>query len=179
MDAIPELPQNLWSIRDAAIDSIINGTKAPNLQPIYDWLEDDGWDAIVGAWSNEEMAIKLEDLAETAFDDEELAYDLDMDVKDITDEMRITRTRELINESLDDGYESPSVHSYKLLPESDESPVIGCVMEIHGQGGAVADWWGVYKNHDDFIKSIRASGLILLSELDALTDEKILSLWQG
>ena len=175
MSTIPELPQNLWSIRDAAIDSIINGTEAPNLQPIYDWLENDGWDALVGIWSNEEMAINLEYLAYTEFDADELAYDMDTDVKDITNEMRVARARELIDGVKYDGY--VSVHSYKLAQGNEKSPVIGCVMETQGQLGESVGWWGAFKNDDGFYQSLRQCDTFLLSDIDSLADEKILSLW--
>lgn len=178
MSNIPELPYNLYSVRDYAISCALKDTPEPDIQPLYDWLEEDGFDALIDAWSNEEIALKLGYLAETEFDDISLACQIDVDVKDLTDEMRIARAKELIEGAKDDGYICPSVHSYKLDQGCEDSPVIGCLMEIHGQSGPSIEWLGTFKNQDAFYDSLRQTNIMLFSDIDSFVDENILSLWK-
>lgn len=42
MSSIPEIPENLWPIRDAAIGHVLKGAPEPELKPLYDWFEVDG-----------------------------------------------------------------------------------------------------------------------------------------
>jgi hypothetical protein len=178
MNLIPELPKSLYSLRDAIINSILKSTPLPEIQPIYDWLEGDGWDALVGSWSNQEMAVKLGYLSQHQFDDSEVATQEEIEDEDVTDEMPLAYARQLIDDSIDDGYICPSIHTYKLEQGNDTSPVIGCLMEIHGQAGPAADWWGIFKNPDEFYEELNECDIVLLSKSELISDERLISLWK-
>jgi hypothetical protein len=179
MKTIPELPKSLYSLRDAIINSILKSTPVPELQPLYEWLETDGRDVLIDSWCNEEMAVNLNYLAQTEFIDSELGIQEGIKVEDVTDEMRLDYSRKVINDSVDDGYICPSIHAYKLEQDNDTSPVIGCLMEIHGQSGPVLEWWGVFKNHLDFYKALDESNFVLFSKSDELNDERLITLWKN
>lgn len=177
MNKNPELPNNLCSLRDAIVNSILKGKPIPEIQPIYEWLENEGWEALVGSWSNEEMAVNLGYLSQTQFDDSECAAHEDIEINDITNAIRLAYARQIIEDSIEDGYICPSVHTYKLQHEYDASPVIGCLLEIHGQEGPVTNWWGVFKNSDDFYTTLNESDIVLLSKSEWFNDERLISLW--
>jgi hypothetical protein len=178
MSSIPEIPEHLWPIRDAAIDHVLNGTPEPELKPLYDWFEVDGWDAVINAWAHEDMALNLFYLAQNIFEDDEMAACEGIEVDEITDELRIKYAREIIEQGYEDEYLTPSLHSCELKRADGDSVILGCVMEIHGQGGPYLNWWGLFKTQDDFYDSIRNSGYIIESDLEGISDEKILSLWE-
>lgn len=179
MSSTPEIPEYLWPIRDAAIDHVLKGTPEPDLKPLYDWFEVDGWDAVINAWAHEDMAFNLFYLAQGVFEDYEMAAYESIEVDEITDELRISYARGRIHSGYEDEYLTPSLHSCELKRGVGDSVILGCVMEIHGQGEPYLNWWGLFKSQDDFYDSIRNSGYIIESHLEGITDEKILSLWEN
>jgi hypothetical protein len=179
MSSIPEIPEHLWPIRDAAIDHVLKGTPEPDLKPLYDWYEVDGWDAVISAWTHEAMAFNLFYLAQNTFEDNEMAACEGIEVDEITDELRISYARGRIESGYEDEYLTPTLHSCELKRADWDSVILGCVMEIHGQGGLYLNWWGLFKTQDDFYDSIRNSGYIIESDLEGITDEQILSLWES
>jgi hypothetical protein len=179
MSSIPEIPESLWSIRDAAIDHILKGTPEPELKPLYDWFEFDGWDAVTSAWTHEDMTLNLFQLAQYTFEDDEMAACEGIEVDEITDELRISYARGCIERSYDDEYLTPTLHSCELKRANGDAVILGCVMEIHGQGEPYLNWWGLFKTQAEFYDSIRNSGFIIDSDEEGITDEKILSMWQS
>jgi hypothetical protein len=170
--SIPELPENLWPLRDAAIDHILNGTTDPDMQPIYEWLEGDGWEAMIDAWANEDICFNLKSLAQGSFNDEDLA-------DWVTDADRLHYAKVLIKkEMVDDDGLNPSLHSYKLKRSNGDSVILGCKVVVAGQSGNFLTWIGLFKTQDDFYDYIRKSGYMIYREFNELTDEKILSLWE-
>ena len=178
MSSIPEIPESLWPIRDAAIAHVLNGTPEPDLKPLYDWFEVEGWDAIIDAWAYEDMAFNLFYLSQGKFEDSEMATCEGLEIKELTDELRISYARACIESGHEDEYLTPSLHSCELKRDDGELVILGCVMEIHGQGGPYLNWWGLFKNQAEFYDSIRNSGYIIESDLEGITDEKILSMWE-
>jgi len=178
----PVLPSNLWPLRDAIIEHAHGKARKPrNLKRLHDWLEDDGWDSLVGESSKYEMAIKLYDLAYQQFSDSEFRAVEGLNPGDvITDDRRLTYARELISAACsgDDGYLCPTLHSYKLERQDGASAIVGALVEIHGQGGAVAVWQGIYATREDFFAAMKRCDVWLIEDVKEIDDARILALWE-
>lgn len=177
---LPQLPELLYAERDKVIESACTGKACPEaLIKIQQWLENDGWDALVGNLSNETMALDLPQLADGSFNDGEYIDGWLGDDIPITNEMRIAHARMLISQTTvsDDGYLCPSIYSYPLQNESGNTAVIGCVMPMLGQSGPQTNWWGVYKSHENFLEALKNNNLVPFEMLDNLSDKELLSFW--
>ena len=177
----PELPQKFWKIRDVAVEHVLSNLPLPvDLADLHEWLATDGWDDLLAAWINEDVALNLEGWAPYKFYDSALrdAEDLDESVA-ITDQMRVRYAREAISYAVEnsDGDDSPSVHSFPIERTDGERAILGCTVEIHGQYGPVPKWHGVFADKDDFYKHLRAAGFLFHSEAAEIGDAKILALW--
>jgi hypothetical protein len=175
----PALPKNLWPIRDGIVEHVLTGAPLPqDYGLLHQWLEGAGWDALTNGMGDDEMAINLAFLS-MSFADSELSSYEDIDEERICDVDRITFARDLIARTVDecDGYLNPSVHCYKMVREDGRSAVVACTIEIHGQGGPVANWCGFYSSEEDFLKTVKGPGLVLWKDIENLEDSELLSLW--
>ena len=176
-----ELPKKFWRTRDALVEHLLSSSPLPpDLADLQEWLANDGWDDLLSAWIDEDVALNLEGWAEYKFSDSSLrdAEDLDESVA-ITDQMRVKYAREAISYAVEnsDGDDSPSVHSFPIERADGERAVLGCTVEIHGQYGPVPQWHGVFADRDDFYRHLRAAGFLFHSEADEIGDAEILALW--
>lgn len=176
MMKVPTLTSNLVDAIDSAVKSLKEGKNATDLKDIYAWLENDGWDLLFSEQGHQGLAINLRKISEFRFDENELSSVYEIPIKKITDVIRIKYSRESIDSLIDDDYFVPSVHTFSL-DDVENPPVIGCLIEVHGQAGPVLDWWGLYKNRDDFFRALDDSNIIL-SDKDEISDERLLSLWK-
>ena len=177
----PELPKKFWKIRDALVEHLMSNSRLPaGLADLQEWLATDGWDDLLAAWINEDVALKYGRL-EDRFSDSYLSDSECLDASDvITDSMRIDFARSAIRSLIldSDGYYNPSVHSFPIERDDGESAVLGCTVEIHGQYGPVPQWHGVFADKDDFYKYLRDAGFLFHSEADEIGDAEILASWQ-
>lgn len=179
--ATSELPRKFWKTRDALVEHRLSKSPLPTgLSDLQEWLATDGWDDLLAAWIDEDVALNLKGWATHKFFDSALrdAKDLDEAVA-ITDQMRVRHAREAISYAVEtsDGDDSPSVHSFAIKRADGECAVLGCTVEIHGQYGPVPQWHGVFADKDDFYRYLRAAGFLFHSEADEIGDADILSLW--
>jgi len=176
-----EFPKELISINDAIVAHIHNGADMPNnVEELENWLERDGWDYLIGDEGFIGYAVDLHHLANFRFDDSELRYEYELeDTAQITDAMRVQYGNKLIDEAIaeNDGYICPSVHCVEIS-SGGKSAFIGCLIEIHGQGGPVSYWQGAYKSQDDFLKAIRENHVVMFDEIKNIKDEEMLTLWK-
>lgn len=180
MGYLIEFPAELKKISDIVVENTLQGILPPdNIKLIYDWLEVEGWDDLLG--NLDTWAINLNYLAQHEFDDESLKYYLEdfhdkLNV-DINDEVRLSYAKELIqNESGDNG-RVVSVNSYKLEREDGKLSYIGCYIEMQGQGGPAPQWCGIFKSKEEFIDFIKKSGFVFTEEIGLIVDDVILNLW--
>lgn len=175
-----ELPKRFWKARDATIEHVLSKAPLPAaLADLQEWLAVDGWDDLLAAWINEDVALKYERF-EDKFSDSYLSDSEFLDTSDvITNSMRIDFARSTIRTLiLDiDGHYNPSVHSFPIERGDGERAVLGCTVEIHGQYGPVPQWHGVFADKDDFYKYLRNAGFLFHSEADEIGDAEILALW--
>jgi len=174
------LPNKLIPIRNQVVDHVRKNTPAPNnLSELVSWLETDGWDLLVGAWSDERMILKLYELAYLKFNDSELGdYEDPQDV--ITDELRLAFAYKRIAEEFDsgDGSTCPSVHTVELRNDNDDTAILGWLVEIHGQAGHYPNFWGAYSSKEKFYQELRDTEHLFLEDDKEFNDKKILELWQ-
>jgi len=177
-----KLPNKFWRTRDALVEHLLsNSPLPPDLADLQEWLANDGWDDLLAAWINEDVALNLEGWAEYKFSDSSLRDTEGLDeAESITDQMRVRHAREAISYAVEnsDGDDSPSVHSFAIERADGECAVLGCTVEIHGQYGPVPQWHGVFADKDDFYKYLRDAGFLFHSEADEIGDAEILALWQ-
>ena len=164
------LPEKLWPIRDAIITLVHAGEEPPQeTSKIYKWLEDDGWDELC---SDDEMIIGLQALCA---DDNELRAILDLDDStEVTDQMRISYTRELLEKA---GTGDDSTVVCYLLERSDGKSVVICGTMTVEPGGWDVTWNGVFFTKDEFYELLRLNGVYLLDDADEIDDAAILSFW--
>jgi hypothetical protein len=179
---VPQLPKQFWKIRDAAVEHILSNSPIPSdLAALQEWISTDGWESLLAAWINEDIALNLKAWAAYKFSDSSLrdTESLD-DAESITDQMRVAYTRAAIRDAIEEseGDDSPSVHSFPIERNDGERAVLGCTVEIHGQYGPVPQWHGVFTDKDSFYKYLRKNGYLLHSEKDAISDVEILSYWE-
>jgi len=178
----PQLPEQFWKIRDAAVEHILSNAPIPSdLAALQEWIAIDGWDSLLAAWINEDIALNLKAWAAYKFSDSSLrdTESLD-DVASITDQMRVAYARAAIRDAIEEseGDDSPSVHSFPIERDDGERAVLGCTVEIHGQYGPVPQWHGVFTDKDTFYKYLRENGFLLHSEKDTISDVEILTYWE-
>ena len=181
MTIVPQLPQELYKARDAAIENLYKGLEPPeSLELIQEWLKGDGWDALTGSSANETMAVDLNQFASYSFSDEEYIAGWLGEEQPITDAMRITHARMLISNASDgdDGYLVPSVYSVNIKSDNGKSAVVAAIMRIMGQAGPETSWWGVYKTHMDFLEELKKAGLIPVECIKDITDAEVLAYWK-
>jgi len=176
-----ELPKKFWRTRDALVEHLLSNSPLPSdLADLQEWLANDGWDDLLAAWINEDVALNSEGWAEYKFSDSSLRDTEGLDeAESITDQMRVDYAREAISYAVknSDGDASPSVHSFPIERADRERAVLGCTVEIHGQYGPVPQWHGVFADKDDFYRHLRAAGFLFHSEADEIGDAEILALW--
>ena len=175
------LPKELWEIRDAAIESLLSNSPLPEgIAELQNWLATDGWDDLLAAWINEDVALNLKEWAAFKFSDSSLRDDEGHDGSvAITDQMRVNYARAAISDAVEqsDGYDSPSVHSFPIERKDGKQAILGCTVEIHGQTGPVPQWHGVFADKEAYYRYLRETGFLLHSNADEISDAEILSFW--
>jgi hypothetical protein len=172
-------PKSLLPIVDKVVDHAVHGSLLPkNLNKLIEWFEDEGWDDLCSAWAEEFVALKLFEMAWLSFSDQELLANQDEPIS-VTDEVRLTYARELVTSAFNesDGYACPTVHAVQISNKQGQVAILGWLMPIHGQGGPVAEFQGVFFDKSHFYQSLRDADYVLAPEEKSLKDETILRLW--
>jgi hypothetical protein len=175
------LPKELWEIRDAAIESLLSNSPLPEgIADLQKWLATEGWDELLAAWINEDVALNLKEWAFYKLSDSSLCDDEGLDEsKAINDQMRVDYARATIRYAVEEseGYFSPSVHSLLIERDDGKRALLGCTVEIHGQAGPVPQWHGIFVDKKAFYVYLRNTGFLIHSIADEISDADILSFW--
>jgi hypothetical protein len=176
------LPPDLQPIADAVLKDFAAGVEEPDgLTQICEWLEIDGWDFLI-ADLGEQNALKLGYIAQLEFTDEEARYNLDIPEEvEIQDTDRLSWARQRINyaEAGDDTYLLASLHAYRLNGSDESFAFVGCLIEVHGQGGPVCEWWGLWEAPEEFYDAVGEGGYNWVTpRMGQISDQVILSMWQ-
>ena len=167
-----EVPEELRSLRDAAVAYAHGKRKTcPDLKPLEDWFEDDGWDHVV--MSVQGGAICLESVAETYFSNSMLR-----DYVDVLPKARITKAQKLAyaRERLEYDFSQTddSLHAVKI--SNDPDTYLACFIFGQGQGGWVVEWLGLFKSTDELTHLDEGCNGYFVSS-DHISDDEILRLW--
>jgi hypothetical protein len=181
MTNIPQLPKELYEACDVVIENVHKGLEPPkSLESIHQWLENEGWDALLGSIENETMAVNISLLADYFSDAEFIAGWLE-EKQTITDSMRVTHIRMLLEQAIENGdsLEIPSVCSFAIRRDDGKTAVISCTISPQGDDGPETSWWGVYKTHQDFLNDLKKANLIPVEHVGNLSDDELLAFWRG
>jgi len=182
MTAESHLPLDLQPVADDVLRDFAAGVEEPEgLSRICEWLEVDGWDSLI-ADLGEQNALKLGYIAHHEFSDAEARYNLDIpedvEVQD-ADRLRWARQRIDDAQSGDDTYLLASLHAYRLIGSGGSSAFLGCLIEIHGQGGPVCEWYGLWRTPEEFYDAVGDGGYNWVTpRMGDISDQVILSMWQ-
>lgn len=177
---IDKIPESLRPVVNSLIKHAIHGTKSSeNTEELAEWFQADGWDEMMASWSDEDVALNLDHIARLKFDDAQLLDNQDLEGP-VTEKNRIDFARKCLNAALEqmDGMECPSIHTVNVANKSSEEAYLGWIVEIHGQGGPVCFFAGSFRDKQLFIEHLRDMNYYFRSEINMLTDEKLLSLWE-
>ena len=175
-----EIPENLRSIANAAINHAINGTELPeDIDDLIDWFESDGRDYLVSSWDEDDYVLNISNYSQYNFSDQELVSHEGFD-GDIDNRHRVDYALELLSTVFDelDGGEVPTLHPVQITSPSGDTATLGWLMEIHGQGGPEDIFIGVFPDKLQFYNHLRGLGYLFKSDLEKLSEDRILSLWQ-
>ncbi len=177
---IVELPKKFWKIRDAAVEHILSNSSLPaSLADLQEWLATDGWDDLLSAWINEDVALNLKEWVTYKFSDSTLRDTDGLDEAEaITDRMRVDFARAAISYAVEnsEGDDSPSVHSFPIEREDGARAILGCTVEIRGHDH-IPQWHGVFADKDAFYRHLRSAWFLFHSEANEIGDAEILALW--
>ena len=175
-----EIPENLRSIANAAINHAINGTELPeDIDDLIGWFESDGRDYLVSSWDEDDYVLNISDYSQNNFSDEALLSYEGFD-GDIDNRHRVDYALELLNTVFDelDGSEDLTLHPIEIASSSGDTATLGWLMESHGQGGPEDTFIGVFPNKLQFYNYLRSLGYLFKSDLGTLSEDRILSLWK-
>jgi hypothetical protein len=175
-----ELPKKFWETRGALVEHLLSNSPLPaSLADFQEWLATDGWDYLLAAWINEDVALNLKVWTTYIFCDSSLRSTEGLeDSVAITDQMRVDYARAAISYAVRNskGDDSPSVHSFPIEREDGARAVLGYTVEIRGHDH-IPQWHGVFADSDDFYRHLRSTGFLFHSEAAGIGAAEILALW--
>jgi hypothetical protein len=171
-----DLPRELWSIRDAAVDHALSGTQLPdNIEALMSWLEMDG------KFDVEFWMLDLERLASDCFDDDEAkARSVDFSEVDVlTDVDRAAIARSIIKSEIADDCSQKVgfVIGFPLMRDDGASALFFCETYMVGQWATYA-FAGVFETLRQCKDSLLRAGKIVDPDPATIPDEAILKLWR-
>ncbi len=182
MKSAQQLPSDLQPVADAVLRDFAAGVEEPDgLTRICEWLEIDGWDSLI-ADPDEQYALKIDHIAQLRFSDGEVRYNLNIpEGVEIQDADRLSWARQWINyvQAGDDTYLLASLHAYRLIGSDGSFAFVGCLIEVHGQGGPVCKWWGLWRTPEEFYDAVGdGEDNWVTPRMGEISDQVILSMWQ-
>jgi hypothetical protein len=175
-----DMPYDIAAIRDAAIEHVVSGADVPeDLEYLQDWLmencEDDLYQVADG-----DLAIPLRYLG-TRLNDEDLrnAWELEPDAP-ITEEMRLKFARErlgLMAEDPDFDF-CPGVRPFRIERADGQSAILAFGIRGYSFTGIEFEWYGVFADWESVVQRMQGDDYVLVSALDAVSDEDLLAHWR-
>ena len=182
MNSTIKIPENIQRICDHLIENAESKTFSNNdLIELQNWLETDGWDDLVAPWRLDELALNLNEWDAETLSDFSLRDFEGLDESElITNEIRVNFARERIQDEIEngDGLSNPSVIAYEIKNINGKSAILGCTVEIHGQLGPETHWHGLFVTKEEFYEHLKNRDFIIQSEVEKMSDSKILDLWK-
>jgi hypothetical protein len=179
-----DVPPALWPARDAAIDFALHGGEAPaGLKLLKEWFADD-YEVYENTHSETAAnqfvpALRITEPYLHDACDNELRDRLELDEDTpITDEMRISHTRDLLEE--DWTIFNPmivGVATRTIENANSQSCLIGYLEVCEGQSGINCEWEGVFPTEEAWDSHLKENGMIRYNEPTEIPDEVILKIY--
>jgi hypothetical protein len=166
--SVSALPKKFWHIRDACVEHVLTNSPPPSdLILLQNWLLEDGYDELLAAWIDEDMVMEREIFADYFSDPQLRAWTELPETDEITDKMRSDFAQNLISNTIDKSDDNNlSVHGFTIASLGQ-----GCLDS--------PKWHGLFPDRATFYTHLNKSGLLLHKELKALSERKILAMWQA
>jgi len=153
------------------------GGKAPSgLALLQDWLEDEGWDQLVGQW-RDVVALKT---SNAPYNDDDLRWYSEIeDSTKIGDQERILFAKQWLADTMEenDSHWLPSVHHCIITRGDGLSAILGCTVQCYGQGGNEIEWHGAFKDLAQFLTYISDNGYDLRIDPEIIESSYIHRYW--
>lgn len=179
-----QVPPELHTIRDAAIEFALNGGEPPaDLYLLKEWFSDD-YEVYENthsgtAASQFDPAVRIGSGCLYGACDSDLRDHLGLGEDDpVTDAMRIAYTRDLLEEEWTFGGETVVAVATRSIEDADgRSCLIGYFEESHGQAGVACVWEGVFSDLEAWEQHLQSIGLHRYGRPDEVPDEMILEIF--
>jgi hypothetical protein len=147
-----DLPMELHSLANSAIDMAIGMSPKVDLEPLHDWLL---WES--NNYEDLEVFIFLDE-----FDLSDSALHAELENKNalIDDDMRVAYARKQVAHSFKNQarYDFSCCCAYKLQRENKDNTYVCAITHNLGQGGLEADWLGFFPTAIDFWDHLETLG---------------------
>ena len=175
------IPEALQRHVDTVIDDFLNNLSgSEELKVLHEYLETDGWNDIFEV-SNNLIAINFDMFADHYLEDQELRSHVGVDDdKPLSDSDRLSFAREMMSYLATELHDcvTPSIVYCTIKDQNDRSVVIGGYTESHGQLGPETTWLPIVRSESEFFHQLRDKNLILIHEIDTISDDQILGSWR-
>ncbi len=167
-----KLPQSLHKLATEVVKGVLDKRlPLPDLKPIQDWFEDEGWDEVV--MSVQGNIVYVENIASDSFNDDSIRDNSDSDDIEITDRIRIQFGRMFIDDQLDQTEDS--LHAVELKVSRLPAVFLDCMVIGQGQGGWYCEWGSAYQSMQELLDSYKG---MAVRDSSNVSDDEILDLWQ-
>lgn len=179
-----EVPTELHAVRDAAIEFALQGGEPPaDLHLLEEWFANDF--EVYENTHSETAAMQFDPAVRVtagclyAACDSELRDRLGLSEDAlVTDAMRISYTRDLLEEEWTFGGETIVAVATRTIVDADgRSCLIGYIEETHGQAGVVCVWEGVFADTDAWESHLQSIDLHRYSGPDEVPDDMVLKIY--
>ena len=165
-------PHSLHKLATEVVKGVLDKRlPLPDLKPIQDWFEDEGWDEVV--MSVQGNIVYVENIASDSFNDDSIRDNSDSDDIEITDRIRIQFGRMFIDDQLDQTEDS--LHAVELKVSRLPAVFLDCMVIGQGQGGWYCEWGSAYQSMQELLDSYEG---MAVRDSSNVSDDEILDLWQ-
>lgn len=180
-DSTPiEFPPEVRALLDQAVLALWDPAQpVPDLSPITDWLEVDGWNYVVGGVVGAYCYVGsrtgpnyLGQIVDDLKDDDLLEYSDIANYSRIKNADRIEFARSVIASRLEESMDS--IHSIPVLSETMPPADLCMMMYFHPQGGAEFSNLVVCHSIEDYLEPLKGD---IVMDANSLSDRDILKLW--
>jgi len=179
-----EVPLELHAVRDAAIEFALNGGDPPEeLHLLEEWFANDF--EVYENTHSDTAAMQFDPAVRVASG--RLYEACDSELRDrlglsedalVTDAMRISYTRNLLEEEWTFGGETIVAVATRTIVDADgRSCLIGYIEESHGQAGVVCVWEGVFAGPEAWESHLQSIGLHRCGGPEEVPDDLILKIY--
>jgi len=171
MNKTPDLPAELFAVRDAVIEHVYRDAPRPNCRELEYWIH------VYVDWGNPNFEIVIDtsylDFHDSAVADRFPEFGGDEPVPDAA---RVAFVRDYFGPRFEheEFLKFPSLHFYPLSNADGETALVACYYYLDAEGLVVA---GFGKNRDEVLQDMADGGEHLHEHMKSLSDDEILQLW--